>query len=254
MELSSSISTPGILVHAVTFCGPAQGAECRTAASSEELALFSPGCPETFDSTQNVGYIRIRSNRVTNGLLAKRTEDKSSTRRLRDYLRANFYLRNIAPGDKLVSHRELSRQLRISPTTALRLYEELENEGLLDTKERSGTFLKNVGIEADRPPREEEMFRLIRETAAKLISLEARPSQFSRLLQYYTGAAVREDFKIGFVAHSEAYELALRTAETKTSRCPLCGFRPMLGTEIPCLGAACEGSEHPLPHGDVSAS
>ena len=78
--------------------------------------------------------------------LPKRTGDKSSTRRLRDYLRANFYLRNIAPGDKLVSHRELSRQLRISPTTALRLYEELESEGLLDTKERSGTFLKKLAL------------------------------------------------------------------------------------------------------------
>ena len=147
--------------------------------------------------------------------LPKRTGDKSSTRRLRDYLRANFYLRNIAPGDKLVSHRELSRQLRISPTTALRLYEELESEGLLDTKERSGTFLKKVGIEADRPPREEEMFRLIRETAAKLKSLEACPPQFSRLLQYYTGAAVRDEFKIGFVAHLEAYEVALRTLKKK---------------------------------------
>ena len=163
----------------------------------------------------------------------KRTEDKSSTRRLRDYLRANFYLRNIAPGDKLVSHRELSKQLRISPTTALRLYEELENEGLLDTKERSGTFLKNVGIEADRPPREEEMFRLIRETAAKLISLEACPSQFSRLMQYYTGAAVREDFKIGFVAHSEAYELALRTLKKKDIPLSLVRISPdPLGTEM----------------------
>lgn len=147
--------------------------------------------------------------------LPKRTGDKSSTRRLRDYLRANFYLHNIAPGDKLVSHRELSRQLRISPTTALRLYEELGSEGLLDTKERSGTFLKNVGIEANRPRREEEMFRLIRETATKLKSLDVCPSEFSRLFQNYTGAAVRDEFKIGFVAHLEAYELALRTLKKK---------------------------------------
>ena len=145
------------------------------------------------------------------GSLPRRSENKASTRRLKDYLRANFYLRNIEPGDKLASHRELSRQLHISPTTALRLYEELESEGLLDAKERSGTFLKHVGIPANREAREAEAFALIRETAAKLKTLDASPAHFSRLLLHYSGTTVRDDFTFGFVAHREAYELAMRT-------------------------------------------
>jgi DNA-binding transcriptional regulator YhcF (GntR family) len=145
--------------------------------------------------------------------ISRGTGQKDSTRRLKDYLRANFYLRNISPGDKLVSHRALSKQLHISPTTALRLYEELESEGLLDSKERSGTFLKHVGIPADRSAREVEMFRIVRETAEKLKLLNASYEQFARLLLQYMGPGLRQDFKFGFVAHREAYELAAWTLQ-----------------------------------------
>jgi DNA-binding transcriptional regulator YhcF (GntR family) len=143
--------------------------------------------------------------------ISRGTGERNSTRRLKDYLRANFYLRNISPGDKLVSHRELSKQLHISPTTALRLYEELESEGLLASKERSGTFLKHVGIPADRGAREVEMFRIVRDTAERLKVLNVSSDQFTRLLLHYMGAGSRDDFKFGFVAHREAYELAAWT-------------------------------------------
>ncbi len=46
-----------------------------------------------------------------------------------------------APGEKLPGGRELALQYTINPNTAARVYQELEKEGLCETKRGLGTFV-----------------------------------------------------------------------------------------------------------------
>jgi GntR family transcriptional regulator len=47
----------------------------------------------------------------------------------------------LAPGDQLPSVRELASQLLINPNTAVRIYRDLEREGLLEFRRGQGTFV-----------------------------------------------------------------------------------------------------------------
>lgn len=47
----------------------------------------------------------------------------------------------LRPGDRLPSIRELSRQLKINPTTVTRIYNELEHEGILVLRQGQGAFI-----------------------------------------------------------------------------------------------------------------
>src|SRR5260221_3305448 len=120
---------------------------------------------------------------------------------LRDYLRASFYLGKVSAGDRLPSHRELAKQLGISSTTALELYHTLESEGILSSKERSGTFLRRVAIEADRDARHNAVFRLMTRVVARLDLLSFSPIEYARLMRRYVGADPRTDFKFGLIMH-----------------------------------------------------
>lgn len=47
----------------------------------------------------------------------------------------------LRPGDKLPSHRELSRELVIAPLTVKKAHDELEHEGYIETIRGQGTFV-----------------------------------------------------------------------------------------------------------------
>lgn len=49
------------------------------------------------------------------------------------------------PGDKLPGGRELASQYAINPNTAARVYQELEREGLCETRRGLGTFVTEDG-------------------------------------------------------------------------------------------------------------
>lgn len=155
------------------------------------------------------------------------TANRNGAAWLKEYLRASFYLGKISAGDKLPSHRELAKQLGISPTTALELYQALESEGILDAKERSGTFLKQIGIEADRQPRDAALLRLVSTTITRLALLSVSPDEYIRLLLRYLGNDVRQDFQFGLLMHPEAFEIAASTAGRKCqARLPMVQLSP----------------------------
>lgn len=52
---------------------------------------------------------------------------------------------NLRPGDALPSVRALAEELRINRNTAARAYTELEAEGVIETRQGSGCFLKANG-------------------------------------------------------------------------------------------------------------
>ncbi|MFO8059645.1 MAG: GntR family transcriptional regulator [Bacillota bacterium] len=47
----------------------------------------------------------------------------------------------LSPGEKLPSVRDLALELTVSPNTVVRAYRELEREGLVTTRQGSGTFI-----------------------------------------------------------------------------------------------------------------
>lgn len=51
-------------------------------------------------------------------------------------------LGRLQPGDQLPSVREVVTELAINPNTVLKAYRDLENRGLLDSRQGRGTFIK----------------------------------------------------------------------------------------------------------------
>lgn len=121
-------------------------------------------------------------------------------------LRANFYLGRMRVGDRLPPVRELARHLHVSPTTALDFYKRLEEEGIVEGRQRSGTFLRQVGIGAEDGGGHAQVFEAIVATARRLEAAAIPPEKFAHLLLRYVGAVPRDDFKFGFVSHRESFQ------------------------------------------------
>src|SRR5512146_3467048 len=61
--------------------------------------------------------------------------------RVRNRIEARVQLGLVRPGDRLLSARELSRELQVDRRLILTAYGRLEAEGLVERRERSGVFL-----------------------------------------------------------------------------------------------------------------
>jgi len=48
---------------------------------------------------------------------------------------------DLQPGEKIPSLRDLAQQLKINPNTVMRAYQELERDGLTETRRGQGTFI-----------------------------------------------------------------------------------------------------------------
>jgi DNA-binding transcriptional regulator YhcF (GntR family) len=143
------------------------------------------------------------------------------------HLRFNFYLNRLAAGDRLPSVRELARTLHISPNTALELYKELENAGLVETRPRSGTFLRRIGTEGDRTERDLTVFATIVRLARRLDLLGVTPARFAELFLRYTGAAPNPDLTFGFICSGERFELLERQLAARLRwRLPITALSP----------------------------
>lgn len=130
-------------------------------------------------------------------------------------LRARFYLGKIGAGDRLPSVRALAENLGVSPTTTLELYRALESQGIVEGRQRSGMFLRTVGVEPERSNEAGALFRLVATTASKLRTTGACPGDFATLLLRYTGYSPRNDFKVGFLGTQESLELVQRQLGTR---------------------------------------
>ena len=62
-------------------------------------------------------------------------------------IKTDIVTHQLPPGSKLPGGRELALRYTINPNTAARVYQELENEGLVETRRGMGTY---VTQEADR--------------------------------------------------------------------------------------------------------
>jgi DNA-binding transcriptional regulator YhcF (GntR family) len=52
----------------------------------------------------------------------------------------------LSPGDKLPTVRALAAELGLAPNTVAKAFRELEGSGVVETKGRSGTYIRGAGV------------------------------------------------------------------------------------------------------------
>jgi len=72
----------------------------------------------------------------------------------------------LKPGERLPSHRDLATELVIAPLTVKKAYDELEQQGLIETQRGRGTFVRQELIKPDPDARRERL----RDAAQRLLS------------------------------------------------------------------------------------
>jgi GntR family transcriptional regulator len=76
-------------------------------------------------------------------------------------------------GEQLPSIRELAQSLAINPTTVVRVYTELEREGVIEMRHGKGAFVANTARRMRAPERERALRRLARQLAVEAIQTGA---------------------------------------------------------------------------------
>ncbi len=64
-------------------------------------------------------------------------------RQITDGIRRRVAAGLLAPGDQLMSVREMAAQLLVNPNTVAKVYRDLEREGLLSTRRGQGTYISD---------------------------------------------------------------------------------------------------------------
>ena len=77
----------------------------------------------------------------------------------------------LKPGAGLQSVRQLAGKLRINPATVVQAYRELEEEGLVSTRQGAGSVVLDVTAEKRQKDRQQEARRLVREMLSSAASL-----------------------------------------------------------------------------------
>lgn len=77
----------------------------------------------------------------------------------------------LGPGDQLPTVRQLAVELRINPNTVARVYKELEHQGLIATRQGSGTFVSAEQPEVSDEQRRGELKRVARSVMAEAVML-----------------------------------------------------------------------------------
>jgi GntR family transcriptional regulator len=87
------------------------------------------------------------------------------------------------PGDQLPSIRELAQKLAINPTTVVRVYSDLEHEGILEMRHGKGAFVTNSGHQMSATQRERTLRKLARQLAVEAVQMGAPASQVLKVVR-----------------------------------------------------------------------
>ena len=93
---------------------------------------------------------------------------------LKNQIKQRIASGSLQPGDKLPTVRELAVKLTINPNTVAKVYKQLENEGLIETKRGVGTYI------AERPDNsgiipEKELDQALDKLITKAFQLGVKP-------------------------------------------------------------------------------
>ncbi|HEX5005074.1 MAG TPA: GntR family transcriptional regulator [Gemmatimonadales bacterium] len=88
---------------------------------------------------------------------------------LAERLRAAIAAGDLAPGELLPSVRQLAGRLRLNPGTVVQAYRDLERSGLVELRQGSGTFVRELSA----PRRREEQAAVSDRLAAEMLARAA---------------------------------------------------------------------------------
>lgn len=142
--------------------------------------------------------------------------DQSYTDQIRQQIGSHIYFGDLRVGDQLPSVRELADQLDIAKSTVHRIYAELKDRGILETRPGSGVYIAS--------PREDKVtvdaarFRVLVESLDRARKLAMRPSHFVRQLHRLTGIEPARA-RFGLVCLRETYEILLEDFPPHVASC-----------------------------------
>lgn len=89
----------------------------------------------------------------------------------------------LAPGSALPSIRSLAQHLSCSVITTRRVYQELEQEGLLHTRQGLGTFVAEIEPEQRKNVRWETVYKAFREAVETGQRVDSTPEELRRIFE-----------------------------------------------------------------------
>lgn len=104
-------------------------------------------------------------------------------RQLLDQVKYYVASGTLGPGDQLPSIRELAQTLAINPTTVVRVYSDLEHEGVIEMKHGKGAFVAAPGYRMSSAARERKLRELARRLAVEAAQMGAPASQVLKAVQ-----------------------------------------------------------------------
>lgn len=86
---------------------------------------------------------------------------------------AKYYIASevLKPGDQLPSIRELAQALAVNPTTVVRVYADLEREGIIEMRHGRGAFVTAASFRMTSAERERKIRALARRIVVEAIQL-----------------------------------------------------------------------------------
>jgi GntR family transcriptional regulator len=89
----------------------------------------------------------------------------------------------LKPGDQLPSIRELAQRLAINPTTVVRVYNDLEHEGVIEMRHGKGAFVTATSRRMNAAERRQTLRQLARHLAVEAVQMGAPSSQVLKIVR-----------------------------------------------------------------------
>ena len=88
----------------------------------------------------------------------------------------------LAPGDQLPAIRVLAENLVVSPNTVVKAYGELEQEGVIRTRQGAGAYVEDTATKGEQR-RFREAAALVNDTVRRLRSMGLHDDEIQRLIE-----------------------------------------------------------------------
>jgi GntR family transcriptional regulator len=104
-------------------------------------------------------------------------------RQMMDQVKYYIASETLKPGDQLPSIRELAQKLAINPTTVVRVYSDLEHEGVVEMRHGKGAFVTDAGHHMSAAERERTLRKLARHLAVEAVQMGAPAGQVLKVVR-----------------------------------------------------------------------
>ena len=97
----------------------------------------------------------------------------------------------LAPGASLPSVRQLAAEIRVNPATVVQAYRALESEGIVESRQGAGTFVRELAEPKRAAERQREARRLVRRLLVEASGLGLMAQDLEQAWRRETGGSSR---------------------------------------------------------------